>query len=31
MLFAKAKMMQKQLYEMKAVGITRHMLLIFFQ
>ena len=24
-------MMQKQLYEMQAVGVTRHILLIFYQ
>ena len=31
MLLAKATMMQKQLYEMQAVGVTRHILLIFYQ
>ena len=31
MLLAKATMMQKQLYEMQVVGVTRHILLIFYQ
>ena len=31
MLLAKAKMMQNQLYEFQAVGVTRHVLLTFFQ